>query len=353
MPKNGDNERLKYRPTHEINKRFVVRARKSRIRTVSIYQNQISRSNIPPEVPQGAHIFADSRLQDLWDRACIEDQDFAGIYKAVRDEKRAFPSELKLKVSIAECDLDEIGALHFRKRDGIPNWEPLQTALIQKPMTLMLLDTLAVIIHMQSCRGISSGPEPHQWYEYSVEIATLAEDLTCGEKGRKAYFFHYLFLIDFTPNCQLIHDRFASFPSHLTSDRGSNWVGGLWASLCELTKIEQQLSTAFHPETDGSTERMIQEVLIYLRAFISYSQYEWPSMLTSAMLALNIRDTVKDLSPFFLTDCYHLQPIDQVQKSKRSSSSSSKRTHDFVKRLIDTQEYAQAAIAMAQQRMEN
>ena len=95
------------------------------------------------------------------------------------------------------------------------------------------------------------------------------------------------------------HYRFHGFPSHITSDRGSNWVGDFWTHLCKLLKIEQRLSTAFHPETDGSTERMNQEILAYLRCFISYSQYEWPSMLPSAMLAINNRNTVIGLSPFF------------------------------------------------------
>lgn len=67
------------------------------------------------------------------------------------------------------------------------------------------------------------------------------------------------------------HYRHHGFLSSLTSDRGTNWVGDFWTHLCKLVKIEQRLSTAFHPQTDGSTERMNQEVLAYLRAFISYS----------------------------------------------------------------------------------
>lgn len=70
------------------------------------------------------------------------------------------------------------------------------------------------------------------------------------------------------------HFRFHGFPSALASDRGSNWVGDLWIYLCKGVGIEQRLSTAFHPETDGSTERMNQEILAYLRAFISYAQFE-------------------------------------------------------------------------------
>lgn len=80
------------------------------------------------------------------------------------------------------------------------------------------------------------------------------------------------------------------FPHAITSDRGSNWVGDFWNRLCELTKMEQRLSTAFHPEIDGATERMSQEVLAYLRAFISLSQLEWASMLPTAQLAINTRD---------------------------------------------------------------
>ncbi|KAI0991393.1 hypothetical protein K3495_g16794 [Podosphaera aphanis] len=113
------------------------------------------------------------------------------------------------------------------------------------------------------------------------------------------------------------HYRYHGFPKFITSDRGSNWVGDFWTCLCKLVKIEQRLSTAYHPETDGSTERMNQEVLAYLRAFISYTQYEWPSMLPTAMLALNNRDSVIGLSPFFLTHGYHAEPIDQVHSSNK------------------------------------
>ena len=67
-----------------------------------------------------------------------------------------------------------------------------------------------------------------------------------------------------------LHFRYHGFPTHITSDRGSNWVGDFWREMCRLTGIQQRLSTAFHPQTDGATERMNQEILAYLRAFITY-----------------------------------------------------------------------------------
>ena len=71
------------------------------------------------------------------------------------------------------------------------------------------------------------------------------------------------------------------------------------------------------------------------------------------MLALNNRDAIIGLSPFFLTHGYHLQPIEQVHTSVKNISNASKRADDFIKRLVDVQEYAQAAMAVAQQRMES
>lgn len=54
------------------------------------------------------------------------------MYKAVKDSKRVFPGELNLKRAISVCDFDERGALRFRNRVWIPDYKPLQIALIQR-----------------------------------------------------------------------------------------------------------------------------------------------------------------------------------------------------------------------------
>lgn len=84
--------------------------------------------------------------------------------------------------------------------------------------------------------------------------------------------------------------RFHGFPTALTSDRGSYWVGNFWTHLCKEAGIEQRISTAFHPETDITTKRMNRKLLAYIRAFKLFSQFEWAKMLPSAQLALNNRD---------------------------------------------------------------
>jgi len=51
--------------------------------------------------------------------------------------------------------------------------------------------------------------------------------------------------------------------------------------------IEMRLSTVFHPQTDGQTERMNQELEQYLRFFVEHRQKDWPEWLASAEFAVN------------------------------------------------------------------
>src|SRR5882672_2865176 len=43
-------------------------------------------------------------------------------------------------------------------------------------------------------------------------------------------------------------------PTDLISDRGKHFISHFWRSLCQLLSIQANLSTAYHPETDGKTE---------------------------------------------------------------------------------------------------
>ena len=47
-------------------------------------------------------------------------------------------------------------------------------------------------------------------------------------------------------------------PTAIMSDHGTQFVSMLWTEVSRLVKITQRLSTAFHPETDGATERANQ-----------------------------------------------------------------------------------------------
>jgi len=59
-------------------------------------------------------------------------------------------------------------------------------------------------------------------------------------------------------------------PESVVSDRRPQFAAELMKELNRMLEIETRLSTAFHPQTDGQTERMNQELEQYLRFFVDH-----------------------------------------------------------------------------------
>jgi len=57
----------------------------------------------------------------------------------------------------------------------------------------------------------------------------------------------------------------------------------------KLCRINQQVSTAYHPETDGETERVNRELEVYLRIFCKRVPEDWDKHLPIAEFAYNGR----------------------------------------------------------------
>jgi len=65
-------------------------------------------------------------------------------------------------------------------------------------------------------------------------------------------------------------------PESIISDRGPQFAAGLIRELNEILGIKSKLLMVFHPQTNGQTERVNQELEQYLRMFIDYRQKQWP-----------------------------------------------------------------------------
>ena len=61
----------------------------------------------------------------------------------------------------------------------------------------------------------------------------------------------------------------------VVSDRGPQFAAELTKELNRILGVKTKLSTAFHSQTDGQTERMNQELEQYLRFFIEHIQKNW------------------------------------------------------------------------------
>jgi hypothetical protein len=93
--------------------------------------------------------------------------------------------------------------------------------------------------------------------------------------------------------------RLHGLPSTAVSDRDSRFQSKFWLSLMELLNVDIRLSTAFHPQTDGQTERVNQVLEQYLRSYCSYQQDDWAELLPLAEHAYNsaVSESTK-MSPF-------------------------------------------------------
>ena len=61
-------------------------------------------------------------------------------------------------------------------------------------------------------------------------------------------------------------------PTDIVSDRDTKITSHFWQVLMDLLRIKTKLSTAFHTETDGKTERVNQSIEQYLRHYCSWKQ---------------------------------------------------------------------------------
>ena len=76
-------------------------------------------------------------------------------------------------------------------------------------------------------------------------------------------------------------------PTEIISDMDAKFSGEFWESLCKSLNIKRKMSTAYHAQTDGQTERTNQVLQGYLRHFVNYDQDDWYQLLPLAEHAYN------------------------------------------------------------------
>jgi hypothetical protein len=71
--------------------------------------------------------------------------------------------------------------------------------------------------------------------------------------------------------------------------------------LLRIMGIKRNVSTAYHPQTDGQTERLNQEIHQYLHVFINYHMDDWVEWMPMAVFAYNTKQSSSlGTSPFYM-----------------------------------------------------
>lgn len=100
-------------------------------------------------------------------------------------------------------------------------------------------------------------------------------------------------------------------PFSIVSDRGTKFTSSFWSSVCESLSIQQHLSTSYHPQTDGQSERVNQSLEQYLRMYVNYDQSNWCHLLPVAEFVYNsMPHSSINVSPFFAN--YGYQPVLEI-----------------------------------------
>lgn len=144
-------------------------------------------------------------------------------------------------------------------------------------------------------------------------------------------------------------------PDELITDRDKIFVGGFWKSVAKQLQITHKMSTAFHPQTDGQTERTNRTLQQYLRCYVNPAQDDWDDWLPLAQFAYNnARQESTGYSPFYLT--YGLNPV--TPSTLGADSVVSRPSHvpsadAFVESLDTDLRHARQVLERAQQRQKS
>ena len=91
------------------------------------------------------------------------------------------------------------------------------------------------------------------------------------------------------------------FPQRLMSDQGTEFCGNVISAMCSLLGVEKIRTTPYHPQTNGSAERVHQTLQRMIGKLDPEKRKKWPYHIGSILIAYNsTRSMVTGFSPYFL-----------------------------------------------------
>ncbi|MBW0556873.1 hypothetical protein O181_096588 [Austropuccinia psidii MF-1] len=130
-------------------------------------------------------------------------------------------------------------------------------------------------------------------------------------------------------------------------DRDTNFTSEFWKNLYDMLGTKRALSTAYHPQTDGLAERMIQTMEDILRGFCAYGMeykdhegytHDWVNLLPAVQLACNrSQHSTTGKTPALVEKGWNpLLPVDYLKKALLTIHPTAKYFHEMWRRAYDT-----------------
>jgi len=197
-------------------------------------------------------------------------------------------------------------------------------------------------------------PWTHLTVDFITKLLVVARKdailVVCNRLSKMTYFVATMEETSAERLARLFRDnvwKLHGLPESMVLDRKQQFAAELMKELNKMLGIEMRLSTVFHPQTNGQTERMNQELEQYLRFFVDHRQKDWLEWLASVEFVVNNKaHTATKVSSFMANYGRELKMRGNIRKRGKVE-----KAMKFVKRMKKVHEEAGAVLKKAQENM--
>lgn len=135
-------------------------------------------------------------------------------------------------------------------------------------------------------------------------------------------------------------------PSKIISDRDTRFTSNFWRELMRIVGVQQNMSTSFHPQTDGQSERMNRIIEDTLRCYIQ-RQNEWEKWLPYVEIAINnSQSSTTGQSPYFANYGFHPQfkGVRQIEERESNVPKAAQFVNNIQRNIEEIKIHMRAAI---------
>jgi hypothetical protein len=141
--------------------------------------------------------------------------------------------------------------------------------------------------------------------------------------------------------------RHHGIPDSIVSDRDSRFMSNFWQALWKELGSRLKMSTAYHPQTDGQTEKANRTLEEMLRGYVNYAQDNWDEKLLAVEIAVNssVHEST-GFTPYYLN--YGQHP--HLPLSKLTETTDNELAQIMLRNLRDNLATARTMLLAAQQK---
>lgn len=282
-----------------------------------------------------------------------------------RHEQILVPNDQTIRTTIITCNHDDLTASH---RGVAKTVELISRIFYWKNMHRDIKEYISTCISCQQNKVSNQAPlgllqpipTPEQrWHTITMDLITSLPRtknghdcilVACDKCSKLVHYIPTVTTIDAPGLARLMIDnvvRHHGIPIYIISDRDPRINSHFWKSVWSQLGTKLKMSTAFHPQTDGQTERANRTLEEQLRNYVSYHQDNWDTLLPMLEFAHN--NTVSSTtgySPFFLNTGQH--PVTPLTYEVKAQTQINDAAATLIEQLYDSLSNAHTAIDKAQ-----